>query len=78
MWDLKNNANKCIYAKQKQTHGYSKQTSAYQMGEGRGGGKLSGMRLRRCKLLYKNESSKGILYITEGITACNNLMEYNL
>ena len=30
-----------VYAKQKQTYGYSKQTSGYQMGEGRGGGKLA-------------------------------------
>ena len=40
MWDIKIMQIN-VYAKQKQTYGYSKQTSGYQMGEGRGGGKLA-------------------------------------
>ena len=35
-----------VYAKQKQIYRYSKQTSSYQRGERRGGGKLGGLRLR--------------------------------
>ena len=36
MWNLKCNTN--VYAKQKQTHRYKKQTSSYQNREGRGEG----------------------------------------
>ena len=35
-----------VYAKQKQTHGYRKQTSGYQIGDGRGEGQIRGMGLR--------------------------------
>ena len=35
MWNLKNNKMN-VYAKQKQTHKYSKQTNDYQREEGRG------------------------------------------
>ena len=33
MWNLKNEASRCIYKKEKQTHRYREQTSGYQWGE---------------------------------------------
>ena len=35
-----------VYAKQKQTHRYRKQTNGYQRGEGKGEGQIRGMGLR--------------------------------
>ena len=50
-----------VYAKQKQTHRYRKQTSGYQKGEWRGEGQIRGMGLTDTTTMYKIDKQQGYI-----------------
>ena len=60
MGNLKNNKNEYIYAEQKETHRYTKQTCSQQRGEGREKGQISEMGLRN-KPMYKIDKQQGYI-----------------
>ena len=69
-----------IYAKQKQTYSYKKQTSGYQWGN-EGKGTNQGYGIKRYKLLYiKQISNKDTMYSTENHSKylVITLIAYNL